>query len=742
MIRTGIARSLAGLVLLTALTHAQTPPADGKPGPLPHRQYGNVSTARLRQADQEPEQWLAPGRDASGSFFSPLRQINRESVSRLGFAWQFKTGTYRGMEATPMMVDGVVYVSGIWGAVYAVDAASGARLWSFDPHSDPTFARWVGDDVSTRGLTVWQGKVYAIATDCRLFALDARTGAVLWQTPTLVENIPGYACSGAPQVAGPVVAVGNVGGENNDGGIRGYVSAFHLDTGKLAWRFYTVPSLADKNPSPEMRRAARTWDPKRDPSFGGGGTVWGLMGHDPDLDLLYFGTGNAAPWNAPRDWSGGTRTDRLYAASIIALHATTGAMAWYYQTTPGDVWDYDATMNVVLTTLTIDGEKRRVLMQANKNGYFYVLDRETGKALSAKPFSYMNWSSGMDASFRPIVNRDVEYRGSPKIVYPSGYGAHSWPPMSYSESSGLVYIPTIETGNILTDVRTNPGSQINTIDQATGIALIVPDKFLSYEYWEPVIGSIPRFPATAPDSNRPRLRAAIKAWDPIAGKVVWEQQTSQDYLLLDGGALSTAGELVFAGREDGHFVIYDAASGKILKDIDTGSAIEAAPMTYMVGGKQYVAVLCGHGGENYFFEGTAALKYLNEGRILTFALDGASEVPKPAERPPPSPYTEPPARTGSPEETIAGRNLFITHCARCHALGIPAISADLTRSSIVPNIDSLKAVLLKGVLQPLGMPRFSDVLSAGDVAALQSYLIDQSWDAYKAQEATNVGRPH
>jgi quinohemoprotein ethanol dehydrogenase len=681
---------------------------------------------------------MAPGRDAGGTFSSTLQQINQNTVSRLGFAWQFKTGTYRGMEATPMMVDGVMYVSGIWGTVYAIDASSGARLWVFDPHSDPSFARWVGDDVSTRGLTLWKGRVYAITTDCRLFALDAQTGNVVWEAPTLVEALPGYACSGAPQVAGNVVVVGNVGGENNDGGVRGYVSAFDVESGKLAWRFFSVPSLTDKNPSEELRRAARTWDPKRDPSFGGGGTVWGLMGYDADLDLIYYGTGNAAPWNAPRDWSGGRGTDRLYAASIIALHARTGRMAWYYQTTPGDVWDYDATMNLVMATLSIDGKPRRVIMQANKNGYFYVLDRKTGQPLSAKPFSYMNWSSGMDSSFRPIVNRSAEYRNSPKIIFPSGYGAHSWPPMSFSESTGLVYIPTIETGNILADVKTNPGSQLSTIDQATGVALIVPDKFLSYDFWEPMIGPIPRFSDTAPDSTKPRLRAAIKAWDPIAGKVVWEQQTSQDYLLLDGGILSTAGGLVFAGREDGHFIAYDASTGKILKDIDTGSAIEAAPMTYAIDGKQYVAVLCGHGGENYFFEGTAALKYLNEGRILAFALDGAAEVPKPAERPPPRPYTEPPPRTGSPELSNAGRNLFVIHCARCHALGIPAISADLTRSSIVPSIDSLKAVVLKGALQPLGMPRFSDVLSDSDVGALQSYLIDQTWEAYNTQEA---GKP-
>jgi quinohemoprotein ethanol dehydrogenase len=415
-------------------------------------------------------------------------------------------------------------------------------------------------------------------------------------------------------------------------------------------------------------------------------------------------------------------------------------MAWYYQTTPGDVWDYDAAMNLVLARLTIDGKPHQVLMQANKNGYFYVLDRENGHPLSVRPFVYMNWSTGIDQNFRPIVSRDGDYAASPKIVYPSGWGAHSWPPMSYSKTTGLVYIPTIETGMILADVRTNPHSQLSDVDQAFGVAIFVPDKLFSYEPLEAMVGPLPRFPSLSPSGNKPRLRGVLKAWDPIAGKIAWEQQTSQNYMLLDGGALSTAGGLVFAGREDGHFVVYDAASGRILKDFDTGTAIEAAPMTYSVNGVQYVAILCGHGGSNYFFLGTPAMLYANEGRVLTFALDGAPEVPKPARRPEAPPYAQPPPRMGTPEFVNAGRNLFFIHCARCHTLGVPAISPDLSRSAVVASFDALKEVVLKGVLQPNGMPRFSDVLTAADVSALQGYLIDQWWQAYDEQKA-NEGKP-
>ena len=586
---------------------------------------GNVDLNRLRASGSEPGQWLVNGRDLGGSHFSPLKQISTETVSKLGFAWEFKTGTYRGMEATPLVVDGVLYVSGIWGSVYAMDAASGHPLWTFDPHSDPTYARWAGEDVVNHGLSVWNGKVYVIATDCRLYALDAGTGHVVWKVDTLAEDVPGYECPGAPQIAGTVVVVGNAGGENGKGGVRGYVSAYDLVSGRFAWRFYTVPAAGEQNPSAEMRRAAATWDPKRDPAFGGGGTVWDEMEYDPDLDLVYFGTGNAGPYNAPRDWAGGSSTDRLYAASIVALHAKTGQMAWYYQTTPGDIWDYDATAGIILTDLSVDGVSRHVLMQANKNGYFYILDRGNGRPISAAPFVFLNWAHGMDASFRPIVDREkADYNVSPKFVIPSMWGGHNWPPMAYSPATSLVYIPTIETGMFYADVRKNPGSHLDWVDGATGIMWLFYDKSFAYDDWESMVGPLPRLPP----QKEPRVRAILKAWDPIKKKVVWEQQTSQDYLMLDGGVLATAGGLVFAGREDGSFVAYDARTGKILKQLNTGTAIMASPMSYEVNGTQYISVLAGHGGSVYALLGTAGMQYVNEGRVLTFKLNGAHGSPE------------------------------------------------------------------------------------------------------------------
>jgi quinohemoprotein ethanol dehydrogenase len=702
------------------------------------REYGHVDISRVRNADRNPGLWATMGRTLDGTYYSPLSQINTSNAAKLGFVWEFKTGTYRGMDATPLFVDGVLYFPGIWGSVYALDAASGNEIWRFTPKNDGQFAKWAASDVVTRGIAVLDQHIFTVSTDCRLFALEAANGQVVWQTDTLAERAPGYVCEGPPLVTDRFVIVGNAGGDNLAGGVRGYISAFDLKSGHLAWRLYTVPRLGERHADPALVAASRTWDPMRDPTFGGGGTVWGQMTYDPELDLVYFGTGNAAPYNAPRDWSG-RASDRLYAASIVAVHARTGRMAWYYQTTPGDIWDFDATANPVLASLRIGGVDYRVLMQANKNGFFYVIDRQTGKPISAAPFAYMNWATGMDAGFRPIVNRiAADYNAAPKIVYPSVLGAHSWPPMSYNRQTGLVYIPVLETGSILADVTKNRGSRLSWLDQQYGITEIVPDKMLSYDYWESLVGALPRFDAP-PRKDRSLLRDLLRAWDPITRQVVWEQQTSQDYAVLDGGTMTTAGGLVFAGREDGAMVVYDAKTGTILKTIQTGSAIMAAPMTFEVGGRQYVSVLCGHGGMFLNFLGTAAWDYINEDRILTFALDGLPRTPTPSRRTPPATREEPGlARTGSPELVKAGRDLFLIHCARCHTLNTPAISSDLTRSPTIYSIDMLDAILLRGALVSGGMGRFDDVLTNGDVSAIQTYLVNEAWDSYQEERADST----
>src|SRR3984957_5359684 len=350
----------------------------------------------------------------------------------------------------------------------------------------------------------------------------------------------------------------------------------------------------------------------------------------------------------------------------------------------------------------------------------------------------MNWATGMDSGFRPIVDRAAaDYAAAPKIVFPSVLGAHSWPPMSYNPQTGLVYIPSLETGAILADVTKNPGSRIHWLDQQLGVTEIVPDKTLSYDYWESLVGKLPHF--EAPASKRSLLRGLLRAWDPLARRAVWEQQTSEDYAVLAGGTMTTAGGLVLAGREDGAMVVYDAKTGVILKTIQTGSAIMAAPMTFEVGGKQYVSVLCGHGGMFLNFLGTAALDYINEDRILTFAIDGAPETPTPPRRTPPAFRVEPPlARSVFPELVEAGRRLFITHCARCHTLNTPAISSDLTRSPAIYSIATLDAILLRGALSSAGMGKFDDVLTEPDLYSIQAYLVDETWNAYQGERGKST----
>jgi quinohemoprotein ethanol dehydrogenase len=695
---------------------------------------GNVDARRLHDAAGEPGEWLAIGRDANGSFYSPLATINRDSVKQLGFAWEFKLGTHRGLQATPLVIDGVMYAVGDWGIVYALDAASGAQRWRFDPNSNPQVARFEQNDVVNRGIAVWEGRVYVVSPDCRLIALDAASGRMLWRVQTLEEPKQPYACAGFPQLAGDVIVIGNTGGDTSPGGLRGYVTAIDLKSGTFRWRFHTVPSLRDLNPTPEMAAAAKSWDPKRDPNFGGGGAVWDGMAYDPPLNLVYLGTGNAAPWGG-LPGGAGRGGDNLYAASIVAVNAETGRMAWYFQTTPGDRWDFDAAAPIVLADLDVAGRKRATLLQANKNGYFYVLDRATGEPISAKPFAYMNWSSGLDAHYRPILTAQADYHSTPKLIYPSVSGAHSWPPMAFSPRTGLAYIPSIDAPNFLIDLNQRAAAKIKSIDEATsGITFVFPDKSFDPAAWTPFYGPIPRAPKANPKTGKALVRSSIKAWDPIAGRIVWEQQTSDGYVVIDGGTLVTGGDLVFAGREDGQFVAYDARTGAVLKALDTGTPIMAAPMTYEVGGTQYIAVMAAHGG-GYLgsFINTAAMKYVNEARILVFKL-GGSAVPRPPLRTE-SPYREPPPQKAGAATIAEGARLYNIWCARCHSLGVPGVTPDLSRlNDGIENLAVFQAIVLKGAYLSRGMARFDDVLSPADTEALHAFFIDQAWDNYRQQQ--------
>ena len=696
---------------------------------------GAVDTARLLAADAEPQNWLTGGRDAGGTYYSPLAIINASNVARLGFAWQYDLGApLRAQEATPIVVDGVMYTSGTWGYVYAVEAATGRELWRYDPHADNSSARNPCCDLLNRGVAVWKGRVYVASVDGRLHALNAATGVKIWETDTITDHKLPYSSTGAPQVAGNVVLIGNSGADMGHGGVRGYVSAYDLDSGALKWRFYTVPPAPGKPfENPELAAAARTWDPSRAPRFQGGGTVWDGFAYDARLNLVYFGTANAAPYDLRQ--LGPAQGDSLYAASIIAVHADTGRMAWYYQTTPGDKWDFDATQKLILTELPVGGAPRPVLMQANKNGFFYVLDRRTGALLSAQPFVHINWAARIDPhTGRPVTTQASDWYRAPANIYPSPYGAHTWSPMSYSAQTRLVYIPVIDAPAVWVNLARNGGT-VQYIDGIFTANAIIPDDTYDAGALKHLFGPMPDRQVIRAERHNNPVRELIRAWDPVARKIVWEHETSTGIRGYDGGITSTAGNLVLQGRGSGGLWVYAADTGKVLKVVPTGSHIMAAPMTYAIGGEQFVAVQAGYGGAAITV-GTippesAALRFQNVNRIIAFKL-GGPPVPTPPSRVEP-PVPKPPVQTASEARIRYGEIKFIQECSRCHVLG-PSSTPDLRR--LDPGLQAIfKDIVLRGAVAPTGMERFDDILSESDVEAIHAYLIDEAWKAYKAQQA-------
>lgn len=696
--------------------------------------FGNVDQARLDNAIAEPGQWFTGGRDGQGSYFSPLTQINADNVGKLGFAWEFKTGTYRGLEATPIVIDGIMYTSGNGGSVYALDAVTGKQLWFYDPENDGQAMRNACCDIVNRGVAVRNGKVFVASLDGRMIALDAKTGAVKWSVDTIVDHKLPYVITGAPQITRDAVVIGNAGADMGKWGVRGYVTAYDLETGKQKWRFFTVPEKGKADQPSELLAAEKTWDPNRSDHVLGGGTVWDGMAYDPKLDLVYIGVGNSSPYQKwDRSPAGG---DNLYISSIVAINAQTGRMVWHFQTTPGDNWDYTATQKMILADLTIDGKVRKTLMQAPKNGFFYVLDRETGKPISAQNYVYINWADGLDKDFRPRVTANADYQKSPKLVFPSWSGGHDWQPMSYNPKTGLVYIPVHEAPNLIINLPDNPGSTAKYVDGYFKLGMVIPDKDYRKEDVEDAFGKVPDLKDMKDGDRAMTPKSVLRAYDPVKQKVVWDQVTTNDYFVFDGGAMSTASNLVFEGISNGEFRAYNATTGKILKSIDTGSAMMAAPMTYTVKGVQYVAVMAGLGGStmgSVFAPSTAPAKYMNEGRILVFKL-GGGETPKPEKRDtPPFPV---PQKQNVPVALIdRGKALYVQNCSRCHQFGVGMVP-DLRRMSDgIDDINTFRDILLKGILSPAGMGRFDDKLDEADVNALHAYLKDEGHKAYEVEQA-------
>ena len=489
----------------------------------------DVDGARIAAADSEPGNWMSYGRTYDEQRYSPLDRINAGNARDLGLAWYADLDTNRGQEATPIVVDGRLYVSTAWSMVKAYDARTGKLLWAYDPQVAREIVVNACCDAVNRGVAVWKGKVYVGVLDGRLVALDAATGKVAWSVVTVDQSKP-YTITGAPRVVKGKVLIGNGGAEF---GVRGYVSAYDAATGKQVWRFFTVPgdpSRGFENKAMEM--AAQTWTGEWWKQ-GGGGTVWDSIVYDPALDLVYIGVDNGDPWNGTYRSPGGG--DNLFLTSIVALRPDTGEYVWHFQENPGEVWDFSATQQMILADLVIDGKPRKVLMQAPKNGFFYVIDRETGKLISAKVYAPMNWATGVDpVSGRPIEVPEAHYERTGKLWMqtPGAAGAHSWQPMAYHPKTGLVYIPEQE--------------------------LTFP--YLSARDWKPAargfnnaLDGVPTVMPADPNIRRAALdgeKGNLIAWDPVAQKEVWRVPHGGPW---NGGVLATAGNLVFQGSADGKF---------------------------------------------------------------------------------------------------------------------------------------------------------------------------------------------
>jgi PQQ-dependent dehydrogenase (methanol/ethanol family) len=656
-----------------------------------------VDAGRIIAADAEPQNWLTHGRTYDEQRFSPLAQIHQRNIGQLGLAWSYATGTRRGLEATPLVVDGVLYATGSWSVVYALDAATGRELWTYDPRVPKAKGRDACCDVVNRGVAAWRGRLYLGTIDGRLIALDARTGAPVWDVLTVDPSKP-YTITGAPRVVKGRVIIGNGGAEF---GVRGYFSAYDAVTGELLWRFYTVPASSDGPfERPELEKAAKTWSRDSMWESGLGGTVWDSMAFDPELDLLYVGVGNSSVYNRTVRSPGGG--DNLFLASILAVRPDTGELVWHYQTTPGEHWDYTATQHIILADLEIGGRQRKVLMQAPKNAFFYVLDRQTGELLSADKYAAASWASHVDMTTgRPVERIEAHWSKDSAMVVPGPGGAHNWHPMSFNPLTGLVYIPTREFAFLYTP---DPNFAL------------LPHTFNTGEDWAALSETFEGFE----DALRFCAPTHITAWDPVTRRQAWRVEHRSQ---VPGGVVSTAGGLLFQGNGSGVFAAYDAKNGRRLWETSVGIGMMAPPVTYAVAGEQYVAVLAGVGGSDGVHRDV--IGYQNDGRILAWKLGGQAEMPSVAPLSDPKPA--PPALELSPAAILEGRTLYSRHCARCHGLGARSagVISDLKLADAQVHRD-WRAIVLGGTLASRGMASFADVLDESDADAIQAYVVSRT----------------
>jgi quinohemoprotein ethanol dehydrogenase len=674
-----------------------------------------VDATRLRAADAEPGQWLMDGRNYSAQRYSTLSSINEANVNQLGLAWYAELDTLRGVEATPLFVDGVLYNTSAWNITSAYNAKTGRRLWTHDPKVPREWGRYACCEPVSRGLAVWKGKVIIATLDGRLIALDARNGRQLWSAQTFTKDWP-YSITGAPRVFDGMVVVGNGGA---DLGVRGFVSAWDADTGKFLWKFYLVPGDPSKGPDGAasdsvMAMATKTWTGEWW-KWGGGGTAWDSINYDPELGLIYVGTGNGGPdaqlHRSPQ------RGDNLFLCSIVALDAKTGVYRWHYQQVPEEDWDYTCTQSIIQADLTIDGKPRKVLMQAPKNGFFYVIDRTNGQFISAKNHVPVTWATGFDANGRPVINPEAHYGTDPVLVSPGPGGAHNWFPMAFNPQTGLAYFPQYEHWFVY---ALDPNFK--------------PQPFRSNGGWGGYSGDALKKRLELQKVVEAREKTALIAWDPVKQEVRWKVPLPRHG---NGGVLTTAGNLVFEGTTKQTFAAFRATDGTLLWEMPVQSAPVAGPITYEMNGVQYVAVNAGWGGGAAQIErGAGTAQHRASARLLVFRLGAKKQLPplKPA-----APIPDPPPLRATEATVQKGAEIFARTCAQCHgqlAVGGVKDLRQMTRETHAQFND----IVLKGLRVEKGMASFANLLSAEDTEAVHAYVISRAQEDWGG--GPSAGGPH
>ncbi|WP_170228288.1 PQQ-dependent dehydrogenase, methanol/ethanol family [Denitratisoma oestradiolicum] len=681
--------------------------------------YGGFSRAatvvdnELLAREPSGANWAGYGRTFDEQRYSPLTQINEHNVGRLGLIWTLDLPDTHSVTTVPLAVDGVIYFAAGYTVVHAVDARTGKLLWRYDSEATKLAGHKMRGSWGIRGLAFWRGRVYAGTVDGRLIAVDAKTGKLAWSTMTVGKNDNRY-ITGAPKVFNGLVVIGHGGADY--GPVRGYVTAYDAETGVQRWRFYTVPgNPADGFENKAMEMAAKTWTGEWW-KHGGGGTVWNAMTYDPEFNRIYLGTGNGAPWNQKIRSPGGG--DNLFLCSVVALDADTGEYVWHYQTNPGETWDYNSAMDMVLADLTIEGKARKVMLHAPKNGFFYVIDRETGKLISAEKIAKVTWAERIDlATGRPVENPEARYPNGEATVWPGNKGAHSWYPMAFNPNTGLVYVPVWESSTYYNDQGVDLGSWKHPAGFSFSSGLASgkgkpgpPDPVESY----------------------------LLAWNPVTQRSVWRVPTPWGY---NSGVTTSAGNLVFQANADGKLRIYAADNGKELGAFELGVGTLSPPITYIVDGRQYVSILAG------WLRGIPMKPIVEDKtsgwwsgreqprRLLTFAIDGKADLPSPPRPAKPIPLDDL-SFTPEPEKVEVGAKAYGRLCQTCH--GAAAVSGgyipDLRASPIPMSLDALRQVVQQGALRSRGMPMFDDITEK-DLIAIRHYL------RARARESLAQGHP-